>query len=614
MKGLDLSKFSKVGTSDTHTTFKHKDGHWIKVAHGGLTPKMRDDINSIKLAEGGETGVHKPLEEKGGTSEAGAFTRTKNIPGTKELAKNEHKRALADMKAMPAPKLMAEGGAAKQPTAPPPPPPPMTPDEVSKGFKKATGFDEGGSVKASAPIWDRIADWSASHPNGEQGPNHTWDASTQSWSHSPTPQETSYSPSGSSPLPSVEEAMQPQVGAAQAGMDAGQASYTPPTPQEAAALQTPPQPTPADAGVSAPPNNPPNGPQAIAQFMGGDAAKLEMELARGDIKPETYQSLFDRKDTLGKVGTLFGMLVGGAGAGLSHQPNAIMEMMHQQIQNDIDRQNKSAEHAQNFLRIAQNNPLIQSQVKQNNANAAAVHQAMAYTQASQITFDKLLKDYQAMPSSTPQQIAAKQARQQGIQAWYSFSHDKVFNAIQGAAAMTPEVEQQPTGQPQSQQQSSDNYGIQPLLKPGADIQSRQFLPQYQSTYKEAINQFTQAQQIDKALASIGPAFEKMAANRTSEGRTAQQEGKMIGRDYGPLHMLADATPAVRDYNTAFTTLKQDTANALKGIIPVDEVNGIADQFKPIQGDPPEKVREKARLMAAMFKRAAQTSYLKGLTN
>lgn len=90
-----------------------------------------------------------------------------------------------------------------------------------------------------------------------------------------------------------------------------------------------------------------------AQDLDNEDALFAQDMQRGHIKPETMQGLFDKKDTLGKVGTLFGLLVSGAGSGLSGQPNAVLEMMNNQIKNDLEGQRLSNENAQNWLRLSQ---------------------------------------------------------------------------------------------------------------------------------------------------------------------------------------------------------------------------------------------------------------------
>ena len=76
----------------------------------------------------------------------------------------------------------------------------------------------------------------------------------------------------------------------------------------------------------------PAAPQPVdANELKRESDAWAQDLANGHIEPKTYHDLYAKKDTLGKIGTLFGLLVSGAGAGLSHQPNAVMELMNKEI-------------------------------------------------------------------------------------------------------------------------------------------------------------------------------------------------------------------------------------------------------------------------------------------
>lgn len=76
------------------------------------------------------------------------------------------------------------------------------------------------------------------------------------------------------------------------------------------------------------------------------------DIHSGAIHPKTYSDLFADKSTLGKLGTIFGLIVGGAGAGLTHGPNMALEMMNKQIDRDIQAQQNSASNAQNWYQSA----------------------------------------------------------------------------------------------------------------------------------------------------------------------------------------------------------------------------------------------------------------------
>lgn len=99
-----------------------------------------------------------------------------------------------------------------------------------------------------------------------------------------------------------------------------------------------------------------------ASEFGKQAALFHQDLTNGHIQPETYRSLFGKKDTVGKVGTLFGLLLSGAGSGLSGQPNAVLMMMQNEIDNDLKAQEQSKSNAQNFLKINQANEMNKAQI------------------------------------------------------------------------------------------------------------------------------------------------------------------------------------------------------------------------------------------------------------
>jgi len=128
------------------------------------------------------------------------------------------------------------------------------------------------------------------------------------------------------------------------------------------------------------------------------------DLANQHITPKTYSDLFhDKETTLGKIGMIFGMLASGAGSGLSGQPNAMLAMMNQQINNDLAAQTKSKDNAQNYLRMMQQHKLneaqsglVQAQSFLTAAQADAAHQLTA----------KMLMDRSAAQNIWDKQIAS----------------------------------------------------------------------------------------------------------------------------------------------------------------------------------------------------------------
>ena len=79
--------------------------------------------------------------------------------------------------------------------------------------------------------------------------------------------------------------------------------------------------------------------QNIYDTLNTEADAVAKDYGNGHITPKTYHDLFSKnadgsdRGTLSKIGMIFGLMLGGAGSGLTHQPNAALGMM-----NKLDRQ------------------------------------------------------------------------------------------------------------------------------------------------------------------------------------------------------------------------------------------------------------------------------------
>lgn len=89
---------------------------------------------------------------------------------------------------------------------------------------------------------------------------------------------------------------------------------------------------------------------------------LARDQSSGVLHPKTYNDLYAENGTLGKIGTLFGLLVAGAGSGLTHQPNAVMQMMDNEINRDFEKQKLDKENGRNFLSLQYQHNLQQAQI------------------------------------------------------------------------------------------------------------------------------------------------------------------------------------------------------------------------------------------------------------
>jgi hypothetical protein len=236
----------------------------------------------------------------------------------------------------------------------------------------------------------------------------------------------------------------------------------------------------------------PHPPTPTAQeYTAQDVAHLN-DAATGKITPETYSDLYGKKDTLGKIGTIFGLLVSGAGSGLTHQPNMLLDMMNKQIDRDLDSQQKNVTNNQNFLNLTYNHELQQAQSRRMQsenmlaqAQAQAIPTRMRYetAQAQQLeaqnaglaSFNRAKNN---MYAGIYQNLANSSANNpQGMQVLDNVVKPAIVNQMQqnnqkAAAAQQLNTvnfsRQNPMQQQQNQQQQS-----QPQQQGGVDIPKMQ---------------------------------------------------------------------------------------------------------------------------------------------
>jgi hypothetical protein len=131
--------------------------------------------------------------------------------------------------------------------------------------------------------------------------------------------------------------------------DQPQAAPVQPTPEASAPMPDQSGVSPSNMGQGQPPV-PEKTTAQIAQEMNDHDLALQRDLAMGAIKPKSYADLVG-PGLMGRIGTFFGLLVSGAGAGLTHQPNALLGMMDKEIERDIDRQKTEKTNAQNWYKL-----------------------------------------------------------------------------------------------------------------------------------------------------------------------------------------------------------------------------------------------------------------------
>jgi hypothetical protein len=280
MKGLDYSKFKKIACDNQVTTLEHADGHQLRIAHGSLSPKMRAELEKLP--------IHKA---KGGA--------VKRYSGESNDPSDQVVTAADDPETQQAP--VRDLGT----------------DVSNIGSKVYDWAKDAGIVpdplkmpaKAQGP---GIADVSDAAPQPDQPPPQDPGLADAS---SATPDQ------GASDTPDETPAQPAAAAAATSNASTNTPSPSlPPQPDEAAVANLPP----------------------LGEQLKQEDNQYAQMLASGTIKPETMQSMFDNKSLPGKIGTIFGLLLSGAGSGLAHQNNALLGVMQQELDRDLDAQKQTA--------------------------------------------------------------------------------------------------------------------------------------------------------------------------------------------------------------------------------------------------------------------------------
>lgn len=251
-------------------------------------------------------------------------------------------------------------------------------------------FAKGGNVEAAL---QEILPWIRKQMQS-QGQNPSQPRKAYASSDQPVSQDDSapsmpfpVGPPDQSQGPDMAQPANPEPGMSASSDDQGGMSTGPATPPEVKQdkdsnqpiQEQPPQDAQQALAPSAPVHPALSSPKvyhkAVTNNIMDEQRAWSQDLSDGKIEPKTYKDLFnDGTGTLGKIGTLFGLMLSGAGSGLAHQPNMLMEMMNKQIDRDLDAQKTSASNRQNYIKMAQQHAL-------NNANILATKAGVKLTNA-----------------------------------------------------------------------------------------------------------------------------------------------------------------------------------------------------------------------------------------
>lgn len=129
--------------------------------------------------------------------------------------------------------------------------------------------------------------------------------------------------------------------------------------------------------------------QVYSNIYNDHAQKFAADLMNNHIEPKTIGDLMG-KGTFGKIGGIFGMIMAGAGAGLAHQPNMLMELMQKQIDNDLQAQKANVSNKQNLYQLTMQHDLNESAIAKQQADVL-----MQQAQMSKIPQEKEMLKAQA---------------------------------------------------------------------------------------------------------------------------------------------------------------------------------------------------------------------------
>lgn len=186
----------------------------------------------------------------------------------------------------------------------------------------------------------------------------------------------------------------------------------------------------------------PKAPPSVKQEMTAETQAFQNDLQNGHIQPKTLHDYYASKSTPGKIGMLFGLMLGGIGSGLTHQPSAYLQIMQKEIDNDLEAQKQSKANAMNFIsvhqhgqmndaqiqKLVQDGVLTQAQANLANAEAKTKTFGMAQINMLQDSYHSLVQQMQAMPEG-PQKEQAKQM----LGFIYKGVEGKINNVIDQAA-------------------------------------------------------------------------------------------------------------------------------------------------------------------------------------
>jgi hypothetical protein len=548
--------FKKVSEDKHSATLRNQHGHELKIAKSQLSAKLCKDLSELPMhkAEGGSL---TPDEEEALSPISSDIKYDMNTSARQW--KREDRPYSPSPQATPSPQVT---------------PAPDSDDDMINQAKKMSGSKQmmakGGVAQSGSATYRSenlpAREWTYCPRCGKEHPNCKCgliNAQMMAEGGEPDPAPAPTDPTVGPPAPvSININAQPQPNPAPTPSGSDPEVYGPADPAQAAPAQDAvPMPAEYQPGISPPgpqattgsnpnatpvpatsttdtsntPTRPPATPpasryqpapdpkqQAFDQMQQQTQA-FQQDLVDGHIKSETMQDIMGKRDTLGKVGLLFGLLMSGAGNGMLGQPNAVYGAMQKEIDNDMMAQQNSQSNAQNLLKINQQGLMNQAQIKNLNQETATKAYALTRAQMNQAALHKLVQQAGNDPKAQAQLAMLANAVQ-----------GENYNLLDRAAAKSARFQQMGidmAGNPVG------GNGNAPVPNQAADIRRREALglitpEQSQAALKEVAMVENKQQANQSALDS----FHRVAEMQTVgyQAKNLSQTNSQIDAEWDPM--------------------------------------------------------------------------------